>query len=257
MLNNQWRSENRTVLETFIPLICARLVGDFILQQSRMIREKRRPEILLLHIMVITAISAALLGTFHPPILFAIALTHAAADYVKSRLCTNELRPFILDQAFHVVVILALAAIYPLAFEQGAWSVLSPDQRALYLKIAAMAAGLIASIFAGGDLIEKLMSYIAKESECPESAQQGLKNGGRYIGWRERSLIFMPILAGNPEGVGFLIGAKSILRIGELKDGHDRKLTEYIIIGTMLSFGWGLAAAELTRMALQGRSAGG
>jgi hypothetical protein len=37
--------------------------------------------------------------------------------------------------------------------------------------------------------------------------------------------------------VGFLITAKSVFRFGNLKESKDRQLTEYILIGTLLSFG--------------------
>jgi hypothetical protein len=35
----------------------------------------------------------------------------------------------------------------------------------------------------------------------------------------------------------FLLAAKSIFRFGDLKKVKDRKLTEYVLIGTLLSFG--------------------
>lgn len=34
-----------------------------------------------------------------------------------------------------------------------------------------------------------------------------------------------------------MLAAKSILRFDDLKESKDRKLTEYILIGTLLSFG--------------------
>ena len=45
---------------------------------------------------------------------------------------------------------------------------------------------------------------------------------------------------GQPEGVGLLMAAKSILRFGAVKD--DRALSEYVIIGTLASFGWAMLA---------------
>jgi len=59
------------------------------------------------------------------------------------------------------------------------------------------------------------------------------------------------ILINQPAGVGFLITAKSILRFGDVKESHQRKLTEYVIIGTFLSFGWGLLIATITQLALK------
>ncbi|MFV0501856.1 MAG: hypothetical protein ACK5MH_09735 [Bacteroidales bacterium] len=46
-------------------------------------------------------------------------------------------------------------------------------------------------------------------------------------------------------GIGFLLAAKSIFRFGDLKDSKDRKLTEYILIGTLLSFAVAIATGQL------------
>ncbi|NMC17658.1 MAG: hypothetical protein GYA38_04580 [Chloroflexi bacterium] len=78
----------------------------------------------------------------------------------------------------------------------------------------------------------------------------GLKEGGRYIGYLERLLIFVFILSGQFAGVGFLITAKSILRFGELKDSENRKQAEYIIIGTFASFLYAILISLLARWLL-------
>jgi hypothetical protein len=39
------------------------------------------------------------------------------------------------------------------------------------------------------------------------------------------------------EVIGFLVAAKSVLRIGDVRDNKDKVVTEYILVGTMLSFG--------------------
>jgi len=78
----------------------------------------------------------------------------------------------------------------------------------------------------------------------------GLKEGGRYIGYLERLLIFVFILSGQFAGVGFLITAKSILRFGELKDSENRKQAEYIIIGTFASFLYAVLISLLARWLL-------
>lgn len=69
-----------------------------------------------------------------------------------------------------------------------------------------------------------------------------LKNGGKLIGLLERSLIFILIITANPGGIGFLVTAKSILRYEETK---NPKRTEYILIGTLLSFACAIAVAAL------------
>jgi hypothetical protein len=67
----------------------------------------------------------------------------------------------------------------------------------------------------------------------------GLKGAGKRIGYLERALILTFILINFPIGVGFLITAKSILRISgprTSKDSNERELSEYILAGTLLSF---------------------
>ena len=46
---------------------------------------------------------------------------------------------------------------------------------------------------------------------------------------------------------GFLLAAKSILRFGEQK---DRMFSEYVLIGTFLSFGWAMLVALITQTAM-------
>ncbi|MCL2133397.1 MAG: DUF3307 domain-containing protein, partial [Bacteroidales bacterium] len=65
---------------------------------------------------------------------------------------------------------------------------------------------------------------------------QGLEKAGRWIGYLERILILCFILLKYYEGIGFLLAAKSIFRFGELTKIQERAYTEYILIGTLLSF---------------------
>jgi hypothetical protein len=69
-----------------------------------------------------------------------------------------------------------------------------------------------------------------------EAADDGLRDGGYWIGVLERALIYLFVLIGEPAGIGFLAAAKSIFRIGEVKELDQRKLAEYILIGTLASF---------------------
>ncbi len=63
-----------------------------------------------------------------------------------------------------------------------------------------------------------------------------LKDAGKWIGIIERILVLTFTLAGKYEAIGFLLAAKSVFRFGDLKEAKDRKRTEYILIGTLLSF---------------------
>ena len=76
----------------------------------------------------------------------------------------------------------------------------------------------------------------------------GLRDGGRQIGLLERGLISALLLLDHPLGVGFLIAAKSILRFGTAT--RDQRTAEYVIIGTLASFGWAILTAETVRRAI-------
>ncbi len=58
------------------------------------------------------------------------------------------------------------------------------------------------------------------------------------------------MLVNQPAGVGFLIAAKSVFRFGELSDSSRRMEAEYIIIGTLYSFLFGLVSAYGLRWVL-------
>ena len=59
-------------------------------------------------------------------------------------------------------------------------------------------------------------------------------------------MIFFLVGLGKPEAVAFLVAAKSIFRFGDLADRKHHAEAEYITIGTLLSFTWGLVTAWLT-----------
>jgi hypothetical protein len=64
---------------------------------------------------------------------------------------------------------------------------------------------------------------------------QSLANAGIWIGRCERILVLTFILTNQYTALGFLITAKSILRFSE-KEGKTQKKTEYILVGTLISF---------------------
>ena len=63
-----------------------------------------------------------------------------------------------------------------------------------------------------------------------------LANAGALIGNLERVLILTFVLLQQWEAVGFLITAKSILRFNEIQGAKVRSLSEYVLLGTLLSF---------------------
>ena len=107
------------------------------------------------------------------------------------------------------------------------------------IQTALVLSGLITATLAGGPAVGHLMARYKSDAQ-PE----GLEYAGRVIGLMERGLIFLMVMIGEPSGIGFLIAAKSILRFDTVS--RDQKMSEYVIIGTLASFGWALAASFAT-----------
>jgi hypothetical protein len=68
----------------------------------------------------------------------------------------------------------------------------------------------------------------------------GLPNAGKYIGWIERILILTFIVGGYETAVGFLLGAKALVRYPEIKDDTRGHFAEYFLVGTLTSVGLAL-----------------
>jgi Protein of unknown function (DUF3307) len=235
---------------TLAALLTAHLLGDFILQTDWMVGRKRRIWILVLHVVVVTSATYLLLGTFDWRILLAIFLTHFVMDAIKVYWLSDSLAPFLADQFVHLAVLAGLACCFPDAAKDGWWIAgMKPGLSKWYFASLCCVSGFILCVPAGGILIAKLIRRFTEEIR--DNDLSGLRQGGQYIGWLERMLVMLLLLIDQPNGIGFLIAAKSILRFGEIKDASQRKVAEYIIIGTFLSFAWALLISVLTQRALK------
>jgi hypothetical protein len=126
----------------------------------------------------------------------------------------------------------------------------------------ALIAGAIITVEWGGEWVGRAIQPFAEalSEPLPHEANDGIiqnrglpggfADGGRMIGRLERLLVFLFVIVGAPTAIGVLVAAKSILRFGEIKDSDSRKAAEYIIIGTLMSFGFALVASYLTRFAI-------
>lgn len=109
-------------------------------------------------------------------------------------------------------------------------------------------AGLGATVRGAGFFVGAVTDrIIAENPDLWEPLKEGLKDGGKRIGQLERAVIFRLIMVGQPSGIGFLVAAKSILRFEEAK---KQPVAEYVLIGTLWSFGLAMALAWLTQWAL-------
>ena len=219
------------MIETFACLLMAHALADFVLQTQGMVATKRRPLTLLLHGAIVLATAQAALGTVAAWELLALAAVHTAIDIAKTFSGRTGLWPFLIDQGAHAASLIALAAYAPDLFARGWLGGLD-----WWPAAAALLAGLILATRAGGFAVGFLMSPF-EGITLPE----GLPRGGWLIGVLERGLIFLLVLVGHPAGIGFLIAAKSVLRFETTS--RDQRAGEYVIVGTLASFGWALVVS--------------
>jgi hypothetical protein len=222
------------MIETFAALLVAHVLADFVFQTNWIAENKLRPHVLLLHGLIVLATAAAATGRVDAWQLGVLALVHIAIDWAKGTFAPEGLTGFIADQSAHLVTIGILAFLVPTLFAEGLWA----DLTALPA-LMALAAGAILTTRAGGFAIGLLMQPWG-DVELPT----GLTNGGKLIGLLERGLIFLFVLVGQPVGIGFLIAAKSVLRFETTST--DQRAGEYVIIGTLASFGWALLFSYAT-----------
>lgn len=224
------------MIQTFAAVLLAHAVADFLLQSRWMVDNKRRPGAMLAHGAVVFATSLAALGG---GALAALTVTgaHLVIDAVKAHLGTRRLSHFLADQSAHALTLIATAAVWPGAFASGLWAAAGPLPEPVAAEVPA---AMILATRMGRFLVEQLMAPLLSDLDETE----GLPNGGAVIGLLERALTFALVLAGQTAGVGFLIAAKSFLRVGTVE--RNRKLAEYVIIGTLASIGWALVVGYAT-----------
>ena len=222
----------------FVKLLLAHLIGDFMLQSKSWIEDKQKNKgtssKLYLHVLIHGALVMLLFFDLsYWPLALGITLTHFLIDWAKLSFQkpSNKTFWFVIDQVLHLLVIgiLTVIWIYP---DLSWFEYLQSLQFWSYLT------ALVFLVFAVSIIMNVLLYKWS--SEIIDGENQSLANAGKFIGILERILVFVFIITDHWEAVGFLITAKSVFRFGDLKESKDRKLTEYILIGTLLSFGFAI-----------------
>ena len=225
------------MIKIVIALLSAHFISDFLLQPDWLQRSKKDLWAISLHSGIVAVLSYLFCqqwtAWFVPVLVFTM---HLMVDAVKQKFA-DTWRSFCVDQTIHVASLVFIAWMF------RAWVF---DGVGLHWMV--LVAGFSVSVQGAGFLIEKVTSKIQTENNLGEKLH-GLRDGGKMIGQLERALIFLFVMTGQSAGIGFLVAAKSILRFGEAKD--DQKLAEYVLVGTLLSFGLAVAASSLTRITLK------
>lgn len=222
-----------------LKFILAHLLGDFVLQPNKWIKDKQKKKYkspyLYWH-MFIHLLALLVLLEFNSTYFLGIGvvvISHFFIDLGKLIIHkkNNARVLFFTDQLLHLLVLFGVVSYY-IPFNFTFASLFSPE--ILLFTIAILLVTSVSSI---------LMKVIVSRWKLENSDKKSLKNAGAYIGVLERLFIFMFIVLGQWSGIGFLLTAKSVFRFGDLSKANDRKLTEYILIGTLLSFGLAIGIA--------------
>lgn len=227
----------------FAQLLLAHLIGDFLLQPNKWVldKEKKQEKSIYLYLHVALHFVLMLIFVGQKDFLFYalfLALSHGIIDLIKLKFQKNKTKRywFLADQLLHLIsifiVVLAFnnIPINSLAINDSTWIILT---------------GILFLNKPTSIGIKTIISIWTPENKNKDNS---LQNAGNYIGILERLFVFFFIITHHFEAIGFLLAAKSIFRFGDLKEAKDRKLTEYVLIGTLISFGIAMLIGYLVQL---------
>jgi hypothetical protein len=220
----------------FLKLLLAHILGDFILKSEKWVKDKEEKKIKSLKLYFHIGIHAILLLILLEFNLqeywlgfLMIVLSHFLFDVSKLYFQKKKTKKnwFFIDQFLHLLVLFFAALIYT----DTTFTIENVfNDQILILSIAILLVTQVSAI-----VIKVIITQWNPESK--NKNDDSLAKAGRYIGVLERLFVFIFVVTNHWEAIGFLLAAKSVFRFGDLTSAKDRKLTEYILIGTLLSFG--------------------
>jgi len=222
----------------------AHLLADYIFQSPGWSNGKGRKPFTkyhVYHVLVVFACSWFL--SFDPGYLVAaVALTviHLFTDILKSYLVIRAKKTginknyFFTDQLIHLFFLV----IIPVAYVE--WHGINFTAE-FSLKTIAVVTAFVFCTKPANIVVKNILTafviaipteehpFVVKPED--QNTEKSLPNAGKLIGIMERVLTLALILVGQYGAVGLIIAAKSILRF------KDTQMNEYILVGTLLSFG--------------------
>ena len=217
-----------------IKLLLAHIIGDFYLQPKNWVKEKETKKLksgkLYLHVLIHILITLVILWNLkYWWIIVVIGITHFIIDATKLIIQKKKTKRFLffIDQLLHILIIIGC---YFYASKNISFTTITLSENTVLLITCLLFLIIPVSIIMKTIFLKWNISELIKNNESLEDA-------GKYIGILERILVFIFIILNHWEAVVFLITAKSVFRFGDLKESKDRQLTEYILIGTLISFG--------------------
>jgi hypothetical protein len=228
----------------FLKFLLAHLLGDFVFQSEKWVKDKEEKKVkslkLYLHIGIHAVLLLIVLQFNLKEYWFGfllIVISHYLLDLLKIYFQKKKTKRiwFFIDQVLHLLMLVFASILYnsfPFSFDAFF------TDKNLLLSIAILLVTYVSAI-----IIKIIITQWNPESK--KENDDSLAKAGRYIGILERLFVFIFVITNHWEAIGFLLAAKSVFRFGDLTSSKDRKLTEYILIGTLLSFGFAILIGTL------------
>ncbi len=218
--------------ELLLLQIIAHLCLDYFFQTDALAKQKNtigfKSSFLFWHVLICFVLSW--LFSLQVGFVFAaaiIAITHFLMDGFKRHLSNSKYfgkYAFFIDQAIHIIIIAVVVVLF------DKWYGINPSiDVSLNFKYLLIITGYLVCLKPANIFIKEVF----QATEIQVSSDNEMPNAGKVIGVLERILTLTFIIISQYSAVGFLIAAKSILRYGN----NETLKTEYVLIGTMLSFG--------------------
>ena len=219
-------------------LLIAHFIGDFFVQPTSWVRAKEERKLTAWQLYVHSVLHGGLawLLVFETGFwkwAIVVAVVHFLIDALKLLFQNENTKRswFFIDQLLHLISLYLIWLWYSgpvIVFPANGWLVIT------------------LLLFLTNPCSFTIKTFINKWGPFTGDTIDGsLQSAGKYIGIFERLFVFAFVVTGNWQGIAFLITAKSVFRFGDLKEAKDRKLTEYILIGTLASFGLAMLAGSI------------
>lgn len=211
-----------------VKLLAVHLICDFVLQTDAFCEQKNQINakgiwFQLMHALLHAMVAYVFIAKWSLWwVIVVVFCSHFVIDFLKSVVKRpDSVMVFVIDQLLHLMVVSLLS--YYVVENQ----VISSERFPIWIIVSGYMillkpTSILISLFC------KKWNFVADDMSLPMA--------GRWIGYFERILVMTFILLGSYEAIGFLMAAKSIFRFGELKDKNEIKRTEYVLLGTLMSF---------------------
>jgi hypothetical protein len=236
-----------------VKLLIAHCLVDFLLQPTAWVMDKKARVWSSRYLYIHAALAGGLSWLFLLRLdlfwaILLITVTHMIIDGLKLQLekkfkyvANADFKLFLLDQLLHVTVI-----VITWLFIIKGWNSWIRLLQAAFSSYQILLR-LFGYIFVAGP-VGFIVHFSTRKWTRDLATNDSLQNAGKWIGILERILILTMVFINQFSAIGFLVAAKSVLRVTDKPDKpisdptlgrpfSSRKHTEYILIGTFLSVG--------------------